>query len=179
MKKSVKPEDIGEVSQVTLENLLMEKFRELQLAREAGEPEYFDALSQSIEILLKAHPKAYNDLMTVKEEMQKELEEEYMNIQNDASRAQDEIYRQHMLETRVGEADWLFRITYEESLIEVMQKNNIIGMMSSELPEIIPEIEQFEEEIPEESEEMTIEAPKPRRKLKIGKPRLMKQQKQG
>jgi len=173
-RKGVKVEGIEEVSQMTLENLLMEKFRELQLAREAGEAEYFDALSQSIEVLLKASPKAYNDLMAIKNEMQKELEEEYINISNDASRAPDEIYRQNILERRVGEADWLFRITYEESLIEVMQKNHIISMISSELPEVI----QTEPEEDQEQEEISIEAPKSKKRLRIGKPKLMKQQRE-
>jgi len=171
--KGVRTEGIEEISKMTLENLLMEKFRELQLAREAGEPAYFDALSQSIEILLKASPNAYTDLMSIKEEMQKELEQEYTNIQNAASQAQDEIYRKSILETRIEEADWLFRITYEEFLIEIFQKNQLIGIASSEVPRDLLPNEEPQEIV--EQEELDTE-PKGKKRLRIGKPKLMKQQ---
>jgi len=172
----MKGEAIEDVSQLTLENLLMEKFRELQRAREAGDAEFFDNFSTSLEILLKASPKAYNDLMAIKEEMQQELEEEYMNIQQDASQAQDEIYRQHMLESRMQEADWLYRITYEEVLIEIMQKNRIIGtIMPKEIPEPLPEepIQEYEP-VPQQQEpkqQLQINPP-----VKKNKPKLMRQQ---
>ena len=171
-KQGVKVDDIEQMTQLTLENLLMEKFRELQLAREAGDPDYFDAISQSIEILLKASPNAYNDFMTIKAEMDQELEQEYINIQNDASKAQDEIYRQHILDSRTAEADWIYRITYEESLIEVFQKNGLIGLFSSEAPHIEPIVEPQTQ--PEEQEEQ--EESSKKKKLKIGKPKLIRQQ---
>jgi len=171
-KDGVRVEGIEEVTQLSLENLLLEKFRNLQLAREAGDAQYFDSLSQSIEVLLKANPIAYKDLMAIKEEMQQELEQEYINITNDANKAPDEIYRQHILESRVEEADWLYRITYEETLIEIFQKNNIIGMVSSEIPEAVS----IEEEPEEPEEELDIKPPSSKKRLKIGKPKLMRQQ---
>jgi len=174
MANKLIPQEVEAIDKMTLENLLMEKFRVLQLAREEGQPDLFDSVSQSIEILLKASPYAYDELMKIKEEMSQELEKEYINIQNDANKAQDEIYRQHILESRVDEADWIFRITYEETLIEVFQKYRIIGFMTTETPKVVEEAE-YEPEEENDEEEMTIEEPKKKKKLKVRKPKLMRQ----
>jgi len=171
VKKGMKAEGIEEIAQITLENLLMEKFRELQLARETGDAGYFDTVSQSIEVLMKACPVAYNDLMVEKSEMVEELQKEYAEIEKYASTAPDEIYKQHILETRVSEADWLFRITYEELLVEVMQKNQIIGVISPGVPEIMSEEEEPQEFVAEEEDEIKIEKPQ---KMKVKKPKLLK-----
>jgi len=185
-RKGMIAEGVEDITRLTLENLLMEKFRVLQLCREEGDADVFDSVSQSIEILLKASPYAYADLMKIKQEMQKELEEEYKNIESDANKTQDEIYRKHLIDSRVEEAEWIYRITYEEVLVEIFQKNQLIASLIYDEPTDVQDvdvIQEYEEEQPQEEqepqEELTIDAPEKRKnkkRIKVRRPKLMRQQ---
>lgn len=138
-----------------LEDRLAQKFDDLQVSREDRQPELFDEVAKSIEVLLRAVPDAYNDLMEEKETLNNDLYEEVNKIEQEAANAQDEIYRQAILQNKGFTAQWDYREVYEEIIIGVMQKHGLIPMMRSSrsmlesMPDI-PNMVPVEPEVPEE-----------------------------
>lgn len=127
----------------TLEDRLANKFDDLQIAREDHQPDLFDEIAKSIEVLLKALPDAFNELMYEKSELDKDLEEETKFIGRQASMAVDDIDRQAIYQSRGFKAMWEYREVYEEVIMEVLQKYHLIPVRkpqqsSIERPEFSP-----------------------------------------
>lgn len=122
----------------TLEDRLSHKFDFLQECRENEDPAGFDQVARSIEVLLKGVPKAYDELMSIKEEMEEDLAEEYEDLSREASQARDEISRDIIINRRSGQADWEFRLLYEEEIMDVMQKHDLINIRSTFAAEVTP-----------------------------------------
>jgi len=159
----------------TLEGRLAKKFDDLQMAREYRDPNAFDEIGRSIEVLFKAIPKAYEELMEEKEDLGTELEEVFADIQERADGANDIITKETMLSNQSYQAQWAYRESYEELIIEKLQKFDLIpinnpkyasiesdGTVAVEEPEEdkeVVEVEEVEEEL------------KPKKKPKM-KPKL-------
>lgn len=130
---------VNEISRgQTLEDRLSHKFDFLQECRENEDPAGFDQVARSIEVLLKGVPKAYDELMSIKEEMEDDLAEEYEDISREASQARDDISRDIIANRRSGQADWEFRLLYEEEIMDVMQKHDLINIRSTFAAEVTP-----------------------------------------
>jgi len=112
----------------TLEDRLAHKFDDLQLSREDHQADLFDEIAKSIEVLMKAVPRAFQELMEYKEELDKDLDEESRAIEQEASYARDEIQKQAVYQSRGFKAMWDYREVYEEIIMEVMQKYKLIPM---------------------------------------------------
>ena len=142
MRKLVRPVD-EQIFGRTLEDRLANKFDDLQIAREDHQPDLFDEIAKSIEVLLKALPDAFNELMYEKSELDKDLEEETKFIGRQASMAVDDIDRQAIYQSRGFKAMWEYREVYEEVIMEVLQKYHLIPVRkpqqsSIERPEFSP-----------------------------------------
>ena len=112
----------------TLEDRLAHKFDDLQIAREDHQTALFDEIARSIEVLFKGVPEAHKELMKEKSELDKDLQEELYAIEEEAKIAKDEIHRQSIYNSRGFKAMWDYREVYEEIIIEVMQKYQLIPM---------------------------------------------------
>jgi len=133
----------------SLEDRLTRKFDDLQLARETRNHVAFDEISKSIEVLFKAVPKAHKDLMEEKKTLDEDLEEILGAIEEKAVNALDKITQQAIIENEGFSAQWEYRELYEEIIIELLQKYDLIPMKSPSYAEI--------ESIPEEKEEKVVE----------------------
>jgi len=157
----------------SIEEKLSEKFDFLQLSREERHSELFDELVRSIEVLFKAVPSAYNDFITQREVMDKELEKELISIEKRAMLAQDKISEDAVRSDKSYDARWEYREVLEEIIIEIMQKHGLVILQQKTFGEVEPivEVETLEEEelVPEEEEE----PPEPPRK----RPHLMRSRK--
>lgn len=171
MKGRSTPPYVDDKETVTLEETIFEKFNILQMAREEGDGEIFDSMSKSIEVLMMAVPDAKEELLSIKDEMENELGKEYQKIQYRAQRAQDDISKQYILDNKVAEADWTFRVTYEEIIMEVLMKYNLV-------PFKYPPTSEGEIELPEEEAEPEPEPePEKKKKLRVKKPKLLRKEK--
>jgi len=110
----------------TLEERLAYKFDGLQLSREERNHELFDEIAKSIEILMKGLPEAYEELTALKEELIKGLNEELKSIEEEASMATDNIQREFITNQKSYGIKWEFREIYEELIMEVLQKFDLI-----------------------------------------------------
>lgn len=124
----------------TLEDRLADKFDALQMAREQKNSFLFDETTRSIETLLIAVPGAYNQLMGEK----KSLDEDKTKINNDiehrAINAEDKIKEQYIRNVEGYQAEWEYRETYEEVLMEIMAVWSLITIESKEYEELLPSI---------------------------------------
>jgi len=121
----VRPEE-KEAKNRTLEDILLEKFEMLQLTRENRNDAVFDEISKSIEILLRAVPDAYGQLMQERREMDLELETELRNVEQKAIRAPDKIASDAILNKESYAVLWEYREVYEEVIIDIMQQHNLM-----------------------------------------------------
>lgn len=112
----------------TLEDRLAHKFDDLQMAREDHQADLFDEIAKSIEVLMKAVPRAFEELMGYKQELNDDLDDETQAIEQEASYARDEIHKQAIYQSRGFKAMWDYREVYEEVIMEVMQKYKLIPM---------------------------------------------------
>lgn len=110
----------------TIEERLASKFDDLQVAREDRNALYFDEFGRSIEILLKANQRAYQEFNAEKEEMSEDLNRKYQEIQRTMNNAPDSITRQTIGNMGFQEADWLFRETYEELIMDILIKYDLV-----------------------------------------------------
>jgi len=112
----------------SLEDRLARKFDELQISRENHMPELFDELAKSLEVLMKAVPDAYEELMTEKQKLDKELEKEEQDTMLQAQMSRDEISKEFIISKRMTDAMWEYREIYEEIIIEILQKYDLISI---------------------------------------------------
>jgi len=159
----VKPEEEKPIISRTLEDRLADKFDALQAAREERNHVLFDEIARSIEILLKAIPDAYNQLMVEKAELDKDLVEQLAYIEQQATAAPNQIYRDAILNNESFVAQWDYRETYEEIVIELLQRAKLVPIRQQVYGEIQP-IEESPAEIPEQPEQQ--EQPKPKLSLR-------------
>ena len=155
----------------TLEGRLASKFDDLQIAREIRNPTAFDELGRSIEVLFKGIPKAYEELMKQKEELDEELEGIFQGIQERAEQASDVVYRDAILKNQSYQAEWIYREAYEELIMETLQKFDLIPIKSPKYASIesTPSTSVMQEPEPEEEPEEpepTLK-PKPQKKPKL------------
>jgi len=141
----------------TLEEGLYKKFGELQIAREDKSPAMFDEIAKSIEVRLIAVPGAHNELMEVKKAMRGILYREKEKILQEASNSIDVINRQKYLNQENYEVEWEFRDIYEEQIMWVMQKYQLVSMFNPMYGTLVSlkgsQAEQIEE-YPEEQEDI-------------------------
>lgn len=157
----------------TLEGRLARKFDDLQMAREMRNPTAFDELGRSIEVLFKAVPRLYDELMEEKDELDEELDTVFADIQQRAENANDVVSRDAIMNNQSYQAQWAYRETYEELLIEKLQKYGLISIKnpkysmieSDASTAVVEEPEEVEVE-PEEEEEEEKPKPKPKSKKK-------------
>ena len=110
----------------TLENRLAYKFDLLQRAREEQDGNMFDSFAQSIEVLLRARKDVYDDLMIIKSRMVENLKQSYAYIDQQARNAPNVITGEAIVKQYTEEVDWQFREDYEEVLIDIMAKYDLI-----------------------------------------------------
>jgi len=110
----------------SLEDRLARKFDELQLARETRNHIAFDEIAKSIEVLLKSIPTAHKDLTKQKDELEEDLDSIIQEIENKANNALDQISQEAILNNEGFSAEWDYRETYEEVIMEVLQKYDLI-----------------------------------------------------
>ena len=163
----------------TLEGRLASKFDDLQLAREIRNPTAFDELGRSIEVLFKGIPKAYEELMKEKEELDGELELIFQNIAERAEQASDVVYRDAILKNQSYQAEWTYREAYEELIMEKLQKFDLIPIKSPKYASIesTPSTSVMQEPEPEEEPEEPEPMPKPKQQPQK-KPKLSIKRKQ-
>lgn len=111
-----------------MEDRLAHKFDDLQMSREDHQAGLFDQVARSIEVLMKGVPEAHSELIHQKELLDRDLEEETLDIEREASYAKNEIHRDAIYQSRGFKAMWDYREVYEEIIMEVMQKYNLIPM---------------------------------------------------
>ena len=132
-----------------LEDRLAQKFDDLQLAREERIPGLFDEITRSIEVLLRAVPQAYQDLQFERHSLDAELNDAEYQIQMEASRAQDSIHRQVIIESKSNAVEWEYREALEETIIDVLQKHGLVSMtrtVRSQLEMPQPQTQQIQPE---------------------------------
>jgi len=110
----------------TIEEQIANKFSDLQIAREDKNALYFDEFGKSIEILLKANQRAYQEFNAEKEQMVSDLEQQYQEIKIRMNNAPDSISRQVIGNQGYQEADWIFRETYEELIMDILIKYDLV-----------------------------------------------------
>ena len=120
----------------TLVDRLAAKFDILQLAREERNAPVFDEVSRSIEILLKGRPTAYNTLIQEKNDMYQDLQHEYEIIRQRAQLARDVINEKKFFDDNVESAGWEFRFAYEEVVMEIFEKFNLIRDLNYGQPSV-------------------------------------------
>lgn len=125
----------------TLEDRLAKKFDELQVARERKESSIIDEYTRSIEVLLRAVPDAFEELMREKERLNRMLNEESHSVMMEAQASRDEISREYIVQTRMEKAMWDYRELYEEVIIEVLLKYGLIAIRK-EKPSVIQGFEE-------------------------------------
>lgn len=152
----------------SIEEKLSEKFDFLQLSREERQPDLFDELVRSIEVLFKAVPDAYNDFIKQKETMDNELEEELVSVEQEALRSNDKISEDTLRSDKSYVARWEYREVLEEIIMELMQKHGLVIIQQKIYGEIEPVVEV------ETVEEPIEELPEPIPELQKKKPHLMK-----
>jgi len=163
---------------LSLEDRLARKFDDLQIAREIRNPTAFDEIARSIEILFKAIPNVYDNLMEEKQELDNDIMEVFTAIEEKATNALDNISKQAIIQNESYSAEWEYRETYEEIIIELLQKYKLIPMKSPSYATIeSKESTAIEpnEEIEEEIEEVS---PIPQPKQEEKKPKLSIKRKQ-
>lgn len=145
----------------TLESRLAEKFDDLQLAREQraveGMGSMFDELIKSIEVLMKGKPDAYQELLLYKQELERTYIEERNTVYVEAANYRDEVSQHIFLDRKINEARWEFRELYEEIIMDIMQKYQLIDMKHPSQIAIVPSQTQPEQQYqqyqePQESE---------------------------
>jgi len=137
----------------TLEDILLSKFETLQLTRESRNDAVFDEIAKSIEILLRAVPDAYQQLMREKDEMDSELEEELYRVKQKANHAKDQIDADSIFNKESYVVLWEYREVYEELIIDIMQQHNLMPKRNIVLGGFSSQPEQKEIEEPEIVEE--------------------------
>ena len=147
-----RPEE-KEAKNRTLEDILLEKFEMLQLTRENRNDAVFDEISKSIEILLRAVPDAYEQLMHERQEMDVELDDELQNVERRASQAQDRIDADAILNKESYAVLWEYREVYEEVIIDIMQQHNLMPKRNVILGGFSRPNEVEEEQPPEQPEQ--------------------------
>jgi len=111
---------------ITIEDRLAIKFDDLQVAREDRVHDLFDEIVKSIEVLFKALPNAYNELMEEKRKLNIELQKELLALREEANQARDDIDKQKLINEKSYRLHWEYRDIIEEIIMEVMQKNNLV-----------------------------------------------------
>jgi len=167
---------------ITLEDRLLDKFDDLQIAREDGQQGLFDEIVKSIEVLFKGLPPAYNDLMEAKQLLNKELSEEYKKLQQEAMNAKDDIDRQVLLNQKSIKLQWEYRDTYEEIIMEVLQGYILIRFESNLTSEAYnkyeePEVVEEQPQQPQQQEEQPVPMEPIPEETTEKKPKLLKQKK--
>lgn len=150
----------------TLEGRFARKFDDLQMAREMRNPTAFDELGRSIEILFKAIPRLYTELIEEKEKLDAELETVFEEIQERAESANDVVSREAILNNRSYQAQWAYRESYEELLIDLLQKYGLISIKNPKYSSIESDASTAVTEEPEEIESIEKEEEKPKKKPK-------------
>ena len=156
----MQPKEVFEKGR-TLEDRLADKFDQLQQAREMADGDGFDETCHSMEILFKGIPQAYEVLMEEKQEMDADLEKIFAEIEAKANTLIQDPTRQAYMNHEKAMANWEYRETYEELLIDIMREFSLIPMRyttyadmqstSDEEPiELNPEEEKEEPEPPVE-----------------------------
>jgi len=121
-------EQEGKIRGATAEEFIWHKVNYLQEARESGDGAIFDEVMNSVEKLFRAFPKAHQELMAIKQQLDAVYFREKENIIREADRSRDVINRQNYIENESNDLDWEYRNMYEEAIIDVMQKQNLIPM---------------------------------------------------
>lgn len=110
----------------TLEERIAERFDDLQHAREEQDGPSFDALVRTIEVLLMGRPEVYQELMYYKNDLGAALKSRYQEIQKAADNAEDIVQHDAILKKYGKEAEWNFRERYEEIMMQMMTKGNLV-----------------------------------------------------
>ena len=161
----VKPIQNRRADAKTLDERLADKFDLMQIAREEHNAALFDEFSKSIEILLKGTPRAYQEYNATKQSMVNDLNEQYQSIEAKVNNAPDALTRDHMGRSLLSNAEWTFRETLEEVLMELFEKYDLIPMASPP-PADIRDATQEESEQYEEKHEPQPQ-PEPKKKPKL------------
>jgi len=154
----------------TLEELLANKFHDLQLAREDKNALYFDEFSRSIEILLRANHRAFQEFNAEKTEMDEDLRQEYLKIQNEMNSTSDSITRQVVGSQKLNEVDWEYRKAYEELVMDTLIKYDLIPSA-----QLVAQTEEVYQENPTQPKAQP--QPKPIQQEPKKKPRLLQRTK--
>ena len=114
----------------SIEQRIMDKFEQLQAAREArgqeGAGQAFDEFQHSIEILLTAHPDAYSNYEEEMTKLEKDRTEAIKEIQKVVSTKSDVIYQQHTLSQEMNKLDWDYREIVESIIMRILNDYHLI-----------------------------------------------------
>lgn len=118
------------LTQKTMEQRIMEKFDELQIAREhkreQGADVAFDELSQSIETLFFYEPKIYDELMKKKKVINDGLLKEKELLQKKVDIADDDIARQLIWTQGYLDMSWEYRELLEELYMRIIIDGGLV-----------------------------------------------------
>jgi len=106
----------------------IEKFDLLQLSREEHQSEVFDELAHSIEVLLLLKPKAHDEFIRIKTEMDKKLEIELKNIDYRASQKDDVISEETYKNTNKDDLMWDYRELLEVEIMTILYKYGLVSI---------------------------------------------------
>ena len=163
----VRPPEEKSIIGKSLEDRLAEKFDALQISRENKQAFLFDEICKSIEVLLIAVPGAYNQLMSEKKKLNHDKEKIDADIEYRAVNAEDKIKQNYIRSTEGFQAEWEYRETYEEILMEIMTVWSLITIESVDYAELIPDIPEPPEPI--QQPKPVTEEPRKKPKLSINK----------
>ena len=112
----------------TVEEVMWEKINAMQDAREFGDGEQFDEITNSLEKLFRAFPKALNELIEAQEQLEQVLYQEKLRVIAEANQAPDVITREKFIGDESLSLEWEYRNLYEEAILDIMQKHDLIPM---------------------------------------------------
>lgn len=121
-------EQEGKIRGATAEEFIWHKVNYLQEARETGDGEIYDEVLNSVEKLFRAFPKAHQEMLAMKQQLDAVYYREKENIIREADRSRDVINRENYISEQSNDLDWEYRNLYEEAIIDLMQKHNLIPM---------------------------------------------------
>ena len=162
----VKPQpEFEKLKGKSIEEKISDKFDYLQLSREERQPDLFDELSRSIEVLLKSKPKAYSEFIEAKQQMDVELANELYRIEEKATNAQDKINEDTIRSDESSIAWWEYREVLEEIIMELMQKYDLLIFQNKKSRVVSPvsNFDNYKEEPEENVEQQPEETPEPKR----------------
>jgi len=123
----------------TLEEKVSEIYFDMQIAREESMYIMFNQLARSIELLLLFKPKAHKELMEKKSKIEADMDEAKSRLLDNVLKASDSISKKLIEDKGNSAIDNAFMNDYEEALVKILVKHNIMGFNEQQQPRIVIE----------------------------------------